>query len=136
MISVEVARSSSRPEPKTPISPRLRGKAHAEFRRFRDRLLNEVFSKERRADPRLVDRVLADQARRMFQAEPGRPNNDLVTRAYEMRLRGKLWEEVYSACRAETPEDKSRLRKAVHFRKVAVSRNARRLKPSSFVAPI
>lgn len=106
---------------------RLRGRAHAEFRRFQVHLLRDVFSKELLDDCAMVERILADVARRTFRAgRPGRCKDPIVTLAYDMRVRKKMfWPPIYRACGADTPEKQAVLRSAVRHRRVAAARTLR-----------
>ncbi len=81
------------------------------------------FASEIERDPRGFKRRTVSLLRFYLPPGPGRPCDEAVTRAIEMRAAGKSWPEVYTACVPHSlapesqPDAKSRLRAAMRARK-------------------
>jgi len=109
---------------KTPIDsaryPGLYKAARSEFRSFRAHLMTR-FSEEHRGDPQKLRIIFATLAQLNFPGiSRGRPQDERITLACQLRARKKPWLEVYKVCRATTLEDKTRLHDAVRKRHRAI----------------
>jgi len=120
-------KSQEKPTPPKPCQPDLRDTVHQFATRLRRKFCNE-FEQDTPALRTFKRRVL-----RLLKTElppgPGRPPEEAITLAVELRAEGKTWPEVYRACIAgfdnKSADSKivacSRLRSAARSR-----RNARR----------
>jgi hypothetical protein len=99
---------------------------------FADRLRSE-FCAEIRRDVRGFKRRVVRLLAAALSPGPGRPRNDAVTLALELRSQGRSWQAIYARCIPPTLADdsrqvaESRLRCAVRSRRIA----RRRTKPAT-----
>jgi len=109
---------------KIPFDPSVSHKVFAEFQKLRVRLF-QIFSESVKKDSRRFSLMLASYARLTFRAGgPGRPGDETISSAFEMRQKNRSWPSIYAALQIGSVSDRSKLRDAVRRRQHAKRRKA------------
>ena len=92
--------------------------------------LRQKFAAEIARNPRAFKRSVIRILKHELPPKPGRPSDEGVTRATQMRAKGRTWPEIYPACIADYTSldnawrqfEQLRLRSAVRARRNALKR--------------
>ena len=111
----------------------------ATVRKFAARL-RQRYASEIERDPRVFKRRVVFYLKRSLPPGPGRPCEEAVSKAVELRAQGKSWREIYPAClpgfaaldSTARQLNQSRLRSAVRSRQTS---RRRRRKSTRIVPP-